>query len=169
MLHSDTDFNLSSTTTPLFEVSEIYVALESKRSNSSLLDWRAYNTTCNYNERAFVSGGKDDILKAVFINSDIPTPEVLEKKSNQTPSSFDGGEFCIERKDIKRRDGTCCANCSCTQTTLWRRISGQLMCNPCALYFKLHGCVRPRELLKPEIKRRRRKSQNNIYALSNIE
>lgn len=51
-----------------------------------------------------------------------------------------------------------CSNCSTTETTLWRRTEGKLMCNPCALYFKLHGVPRPLHLLNSHIRRRRRRS-----------
>lgn len=169
MLYSDTDLSLSSTTRPLFEISDIYVALESKRSTSSLADWRSSNRGQNKNcyEKAFVPGGKDDVLKAVIINSDLVMQDLLI--DGDSPIIKVNDDFLEERKDSKRRTGTCCSNCSNTETTLWRRIAGHLMCNPCALYFKLHGCHRPRELLKTEIKRRRRRSQNNIYTSSNIE
>lgn len=166
MLYSDTELSLSSTTRPLFEISDIYVALESKRSTSSLADWRSSKSSQqkNYYEKAFVPGGKDDVLKAVIVSSDI-TMEAANSHNDSIAILINSPE----KKDRKRRSGTCCSNCNCTETTLWRRISGQLMCNPCALYFKLHGCDRPRELLKTEIKRRRRRSQNNIYASSNID
>jgi hypothetical protein len=51
-----------------------------------------------------------------------------------------------------------CANCSITQTTLWRRSpQGETLCNSCGLYFKLHGCMRPPTMKKDIIRRRTRK------------
>merc|ERR1711978_628307 len=39
-----------------------------------------------------------------------------------------------------RREGTICANCKTTTTTLWRRNnSGEPVCNACGLYHKLHN------------------------------
>ena len=39
-----------------------------------------------------------------------------------------------------RREGTTCANCKTTNTTLWRRNhSGEPVCNACGLYYKLHN------------------------------
>ena len=39
-----------------------------------------------------------------------------------------------------RREGTSCANCKTTQTTLWRRNhNGEPVCNACGLYYKLHN------------------------------
>ncbi len=39
-----------------------------------------------------------------------------------------------------KREGTICANCKTTQTTLWRRNhNGEPVCNACGLYHKLHN------------------------------
>ena len=39
-----------------------------------------------------------------------------------------------------RREGTTCANCKTTNTTLWRRNpNGEPVCNACGLYYKLHN------------------------------
>ncbi len=46
----------------------------------------------------------------------------------------------ISVQSANRRSGLCCANCSTTTTTLWRRNNqGEPVCNACGLYFKLHG------------------------------
>lgn len=38
-----------------------------------------------------------------------------------------------------KREGTVCANCKTTNTTLWRRNQhGEPVCNACGLYHKLH-------------------------------
>ena len=43
------------------------------------------------------------------------------------------------QQSTARREGTSCANCKTTQTTLWRRNqNGEPVCNACGLYFKLH-------------------------------
>ena len=44
------------------------------------------------------------------------------------------------QKSSARREGTICANCKTTNTTLWRRNpNGEPVCNACGLYFKLHN------------------------------
>ena len=44
------------------------------------------------------------------------------------------------QQSTARREGTSCANCKTTQTTLWRRNqNGEPVCNACGLYYKLHN------------------------------
>ena len=44
------------------------------------------------------------------------------------------------KQTTTRREGTVCANCKTTQTTLWRRNNnGEPVCNACGLYHKLHN------------------------------
>jgi len=44
------------------------------------------------------------------------------------------------RLSSARREGTSCANCKTTTTTLWRRNqNGEPVCNACGLYYKLHN------------------------------
>lgn len=49
-----------------------------------------------------------------------------------------------------------CSHCQTEATSLWRRIMDKLMCNACALYYKLHGVMRPLHLNTGIIKRRNR-------------
>ncbi len=48
-----------------------------------------------------------------------------------------------QQQSAARREGTSCANCKTTQTTLWRRNqNGEPVCNACGLYYKLHNVSR---------------------------
>ena len=59
-----------------------------------------------------------------------------------------------DKKDPPK--GQSCNNCKTTETTLWRRTRGVLVCNACALYEKLHNRPRPLSLAKKQIRRRNR-------------
>lgn len=62
------------------------------------------------------------------------------------------------KMNTQRRQGTECANCSTTTTTLWRRNgTGEPVCNACGLYYKLHGNQRPISMKKENIQSRNRK------------
>ncbi|KAG0245424.1 hypothetical protein BGW41_000051 [Actinomortierella wolfii] len=55
------------------------------------------------------------------------------------------------------KQGIECANCSQTQTPLWRKNeNGEPICNACGLYAKLHNRDRPVTMRKSKITRRRR-------------
>ena len=46
---------------------------------------------------------------------------------------------CAPLQMVSKREGTHCANCQTSITTLWRRnASGEPVCNACGLYYKLH-------------------------------
>jgi len=63
-----------------------------------------------------------------------------------------------KRLSSARREGTNCANCKTSTTTLWRRNqSGEPVCNACGLYQKLHNVDRPVTLKKDGIQTRNRK------------
>ena len=62
------------------------------------------------------------------------------------------------RVSSSKRDGTACHNCSTTTTTLWRRSAGgEVVCNACGLYAKIHNQPRPISLKKESIQTRKRK------------
>lgn len=58
--------------------------------------------------------------------------------------------------------GISCTNCNTNKTTLWRRSSkGDLVCNACGLYFRLHGVPRPLAMKKNGLQTRTRKEKKN--------
>ncbi|KAM7537424.1 hypothetical protein Aperf_G00000072560 [Anoplocephala perfoliata] len=56
------------------------------------------------------------------------------------------------------RNGTVCSNCQTSHTSLWRRApEGDVVCNACGLYRKLHGRQRPLTMRKDSIQTRKRR------------
>ncbi|XP_060522369.1 uncharacterized protein LOC132699587 [Cylas formicarius] len=59
---------------------------------------------------------------------------------------------------MSRRMPVACTNCGTQTTTIWRRnLRGEMVCNACGLYFKLHGIDRPITMRRDTIHTRRRR------------
>lgn len=55
-----------------------------------------------------------------------------------------------------------CTNCGTTTTTIWRRnVKGEMVCNACGLYYKLHGVNRPHTMRRDTIHTRRRRPKGD--------
>ncbi|KAJ1922300.1 hypothetical protein H4219_000162 [Mycoemilia scoparia] len=71
----------------------------------------------------------------------------------------------ITRKDSRQDDPNSrleCSNCQTTQTPLWRRDEeGNILCNACGLYYKLHKSKRPLSLKTGIIRKRQRYDNKN--------
>ncbi|XP_057670556.1 uncharacterized protein LOC130902427 isoform X1 [Diorhabda carinulata] len=63
-----------------------------------------------------------------------------------------------KRMELKRMVAISCTNCGTQTTTIWRRnLRGEMVCNACGLYFKLHGIDRPVTMRRDTIHTRRRR------------
>lgn len=59
---------------------------------------------------------------------------------------------------MARRVDLSCTNCGTQTTTIWRRnMKGEMVCNACGLYYKLHGIDRPHTMRRDTIHTRRRR------------
>lgn len=89
-------------------------------------------------------------------NSDLPEVTLHRRKPGPSPQ-------------IQVRPGvTVCQNCLTSTTPLWRRDeNGQIMCNACGLFLKLHGRRRPISLKTDVIKSRNRSNRQNRPGSSN--
>ncbi|CAH2268986.1 jg16012 [Pararge aegeria aegeria] len=55
-----------------------------------------------------------------------------------------------------------CSNCGTFTTTIWRRDArGEMVCNACGLYYKLHGVPRPTAMRRDTIHTRRRRPRHD--------
>ncbi|KAH7641535.1 gata transcription factor -like protein [Dermatophagoides farinae] len=78
------------------------------------------------------------------------------KSSDSTNSSHSG------RKQSKPRDVQC-TNCGVTQSSEWRRnVRGEIVCNACGLYYKLHNRDRPIHMRRDFIAHRKRTPNHNF-------
>ncbi|XP_028129478.1 uncharacterized protein LOC114325577 isoform X2 [Diabrotica virgifera virgifera] len=63
-----------------------------------------------------------------------------------------------KRVEVPKRVALSCTNCGTQTTTIWRRnLRGEMVCNACGLYFKLHNIDRPVTMRRDTIHTRRRR------------
>ncbi|XP_058123953.1 uncharacterized protein LOC131265677 isoform X2 [Anopheles coustani] len=82
------------------------------------------------------------------------SPRLLLPKS--APAQQQQQQQNAQQKDMS------CTNCGTTTTTIWRRnMRGEMVCNACGLYFKLHGVNRPHTMRRDTIHTRRRRPKGD--------
>ena len=78
------------------------------------------------------------------------------KSNNNNNTSNKNANNNQQQKDLS------CTNCGTTTTTIWRRnMRGEMVCNACGLYFKLHGVNRPHTMRRDTIHTRRRRPKGD--------
>lgn len=83
-------------------------------------------------------------------NSSVASPKGAAGGANNNNSSS------MNSKDMS------CTNCGTLTTTIWRRnVRGEMVCNACGLYFKLHGVNRPHTMRRDTIHTRRRRPKGD--------
>ncbi|XP_050308340.1 LOW QUALITY PROTEIN: uncharacterized protein LOC126744826 [Anthonomus grandis grandis] len=69
----------------------------------------------------------------------------------------------IQTPPPPKRVDISCTNCRTQTTTIWRRnVRGEMVCNACGLYFKLHGVDRPLTMRRDTIHTRRRRPKKEL-------
>lgn len=98
----------------------------------------------------------------------ITDPNISESTSNPVDLNMRGGSgsvtsdvghgvSAVKNSSTPNKDMSC-TNCGTLTTTIWRRnIRGEMVCNACGLYFKLHGVNRPHTMRRDTIHTRRRR------------
>lgn len=70
----------------------------------------------------------------------------------------DQKQFDQQSGNIAKKIDMSCTNCGTMTTTIWRRnMKGEMVCNACGLYYKLHGVNRPVTMRRDTIHTRRRR------------
>lgn len=67
-------------------------------------------------------------------------------------------QFDQQSGNVAKKVDMSCTNCGTMTTTIWRRnMKGEMVCNACGLYYKLHGVNRPVTMRRDTIHTRRRR------------
>lgn len=138
-----------------------------------------------------VHGGNDHNSYSPHISKDAfsPLKKMRQSKSQIMPwqnnlkrnKVFTEESVQVPMKEPRKtpENAVSCSNCHTTQTTLWRRSAkGDLVCNACGLYYRLHGVPRPLAMKKNGLQTRTRKEkkgrktskpQHNLSATTDID
>lgn len=139
------------------------------------IDRNKSDATYQYEARPFTGNNEDGEGRRSPLSGNTSTSassKATEASSN-TSTAF-GKPIVVEpedmgQKELLSKDGprkrtigdTTCSNCATKKTPLWRRdFDGNILCNACGLFLKLHGTARPIKLKSDTIKTRNRKSNN---------
>nr|XP_040239708.2 GATA zinc finger domain-containing protein 16 isoform X1 [Anopheles coluzzii]XP_040239709.2 GATA zinc finger domain-containing protein 16 isoform X1 [Anopheles coluzzii]XP_040239712.2 GATA zinc finger domain-containing protein 16 isoform X1 [Anopheles coluzzii]XP_049465060.1 GATA zinc finger domain-containing protein 16 isoform X1 [Anopheles coluzzii]XP_049465061.1 GATA zinc finger domain-containing protein 16 isoform X1 [Anopheles coluzzii]XP_049465062.1 GATA zinc finger domain-containing len=89
------------------------------------------------------------------------SPQLLLTTKSTAPSQQQSPQQQQQQQNSQQKDMSC-TNCGTTTTTIWRRnIRGEMVCNACGLYFKLHGVNRPHTMRRDTIHTRRRRPKGD--------
>ncbi|XP_044758561.1 GATA-binding factor 6-B isoform X2 [Coccinella septempunctata] len=109
---------------------------------------QSYPTKANVEENKFVTSSPSE-----------DTEEFMDFSSANSWCSLSivkGGK--TGPNNMTRRVDLACTNCGTQTTTIWRRnLKGEMVCNACGLYYKLHGVDRPHTMRRDTIHTRRRR------------
>ncbi|KAG4072250.1 hypothetical protein HA402_004182 [Bradysia odoriphaga] len=102
--------------------------------------------------------------KAPFDNADneptIPSDIVTTEYNNGNHNSWSNNHG--KNSNTQQQKDMSCTNCGTLTTTIWRRnLRGEMVCNACGLYFKLHGVNRPHSMRRDTIHTRRRRPKGD--------
>lgn len=94
-----------------------------------------------------------EIPSSLFVQGEVTSSPIsaTTTTSSSSSSSILQEDIYIPRPPITAEnpaaeDVQICTHCGTQNTSLWRKISGSVVCNACALYQKLHGKPRPPHL-----------------------
>ncbi|XP_014261893.1 uncharacterized protein LOC106673985 isoform X2 [Cimex lectularius] len=94
---------------------------------------------------------------ANYTGSDLDTNE--HDSGDEPNNTWCGSVDNILRNNrVPKRVQVACSNCGTRTTTIWRRNpNGEMVCNACGLYYKLHNINRPATMRRDTIHTRRRR------------
>lgn len=103
-----------------------------------------------------LAASSGEIAESSVNNHWTGSDEITKSNNNNNSPKSANNNSSSTQKDLS------CTNCGTTTTTIWRRnLRGEMVCNACGLYFKLHGVNRPHTMRRDTIHTRRRRPKGD--------
>lgn len=124
-------------------------SLESSLKNDypmSDMDSHVTNNSMNHNipSQSGSSAHRSSIHSASNFESITPPKSVSSKRSPNEELTFNSTNNNTATINVGNKKLLQCSNCQTRTTPLWRKSNnGDLLCNACGLFYKLHGVLRP--------------------------
>lgn len=84
-----------------------------------------------------------------------------ESAGEDSSSNWSNESMIKANRVVTKRVDLSCSNCGTRTTTIWRRNpTGEMVCNACGLYYKLHNVNRPANMRRDTIHTRRRRPKS---------
>ncbi|XP_039289744.1 uncharacterized protein LOC111062578 isoform X2 [Nilaparvata lugens] len=121
-------------------------------------------------ERGEISDNEaDDDIEEVEIESEMDVEieqDAVGSAQWYTKSVFRPNSRQQQQPSLAKRVDLACSNCGTRTTTIWRRNRlGEMVCNACGLYYKLHNVNRPATMRRDTIHTRRRRPKGEKITL----
>ncbi|XP_020292546.1 transcription factor stalky-like isoform X2 [Pseudomyrmex gracilis] len=160
--HTLSDFSMHGNRTNIPSLENKNVSMDSNPSSPASIGRKEMaSTTKGRRKQSYPSKAPtspDVVTNYHHENTDDEQAHDFTTWSNKIKIKMDDQKQQLDQQSSNKRIDMTCSNCGTMTTTIWRRnVKGEMVCNACGLYYKLHGINRPVTMRRDTIHTRRRR------------